>query len=386
MSSKDSLFDIFEYLGIPVTDDPEVVRKAIDSLKVGTEKYKNLYGNPKFSQIRSKIYTKNNSAFLAYVQVIRTLRQSNQQNYNQQNYNQQNYNQQEDPLYEDPLTQHQNNYQDNQEYYDDDIELDEEIQQALKQSNKNTLLGCVFLIFVCSCIFSGIAMLFNDSGSETLSNPKVKFNDVDRQSVRISWEPVEHADYYLLKNKSDDLPETEIRNKTEYLVFRHDNRKTEYTLIACSDDEKYKPSSSVKINIESVKNHLLESENETEEELEDNPKDTYTPSVLTPEPSDEKPSQSVKTALDVPQPHVVETNNSVVLLWDKVENADRYRVEVKMGKSGKRFSKILNDNMYTFTTLKPNKEYFITVTAIPKDETRFSPSTSKTISCTLQPK
>ncbi|MBQ2621770.1 MAG: fibronectin type III domain-containing protein [Thermoguttaceae bacterium] len=359
--NNNSLFDIFDYLGIPVTDDPEVVRKAIDSLKVGTEKYKNLYGNPKFSQIRSKIYTKNNSAFLAYVQEIRMLRQSNQQqNYNQQNYNQQDYNQQ-DVEFDDYADQ----------LYD---------QQFNNKDKKATFLGCAFLIFVCFCIIGGIGALF-DSGSTTLSNPKVKFNDVDRQSVRISWEPVEHADYYLLKNKSDDLPETEIRNRTEYIVFRHDDRKTEYSLSACSDDEKYKPSSSVKINIESVKNHLQETETETEEEPEVNPEDNYTPSVLTPEPSN-----SAKTVLDAPKPRIVETKNSVLVLWDVVENADRYLLEIKMGRNGKSFSKVVNDSMYTFSTLKPNKEYFITVTAIPKDEARFSPSPSKTISFTLQPK
>ena len=242
-----------------------------------------------------------------------------------------------------------------------------------------------------------------DSGSTTLSKPVVKFNDVDRYSVRISWEPVDNADYYILENKSDDLPEserkTEIRYKTEYVILRQDNRKTEYSLSACSDNEKYTSSSPIKINIESVKSHSQESENETEEELEDSPEDDYTPSVLTPETSGEQKFYSSKhyqnshfnnspgkIALDVPQPHVVETNNSVVLLWDRVKNANRYRLEIRMGVDGKSYSRVLEDNMYTFSTLKTNKEYFFTVTALPKDETLYSPSTSKTISYTLYQK
>ena len=79
MDTNQTQFDIFEYLEIEITDDPEKLRKAIDALKVGSEKYKKLYSNPEFSKIRNKIYTKNTSAYLAYVQEIRNMRNGQRQ-------------------------------------------------------------------------------------------------------------------------------------------------------------------------------------------------------------------------------------------------------------------------------------------------------------------
>ncbi|MBQ2621769.1 MAG: hypothetical protein IJF84_10565 [Thermoguttaceae bacterium] len=79
MDTNQTQFDIFDYLGIEISDDPEKLRKAIDALTVGSEKYKKLYSNPEFSKIRNKIYTKNTSAYLAYVQEIRNMRNQRQQ-------------------------------------------------------------------------------------------------------------------------------------------------------------------------------------------------------------------------------------------------------------------------------------------------------------------
>ena len=440
MPNSNSIFDIFDYLGIPVTDNLETVQKALDDLPAS--KMADLRKKPDFSQLRRLLYSKRATpAFLEYVQNVRALRQPKQQNYNQQNYNQQNYNQQN----YNQQNYNQQNY--NQQDYDQqdydylDQELDDDIEQELKaldkKSTKDTLLGCAFLIFVCFCIFSGIAMLFDDSGSETLSNPKVKFNDVDRQSVRISWAPVEHADYYILENTSDDLPEAErkkeIRNETEYIVHRHEDKKTSYTLQACSDDEKYTPSSQVRINVDSISNILKEAGLNSEDsddnlyETEPSPESTvdnsgnsstkedsqtdngrknesirsgyktdmqpvYDPEFAREYGLDQKASnntsspKSDKTALNPVDPKVIETNDSVVVLWDKINNADRYLLEVKMGSNGKRFSKTIDDNMYKFSNLKPNKEYFITITAIPMDEKRFTPSPSKTVSFTVKPK
>ena len=430
MPNSNSIFDIFDYLGIPVTDNLETVQKALDDLPAN--KMADLRKKPDFSQLRRLLYSKRATpAFLEYVQNVRALRQPKQQNYNQQNYNQQSHNQQ---------NYNQQDY-DQQDYDYQDQELDDDIEQELKaldkKSTKDTLLGCTFLIFVCFCIFSGIAMLFDDSGSETLSNPKVKFNDVDRQSVRISWAPVEHADYYILENTSDNLPEAkrkrEIRNETEYVVRRHEDKKTSYTLQACSDDEKYTPSSQVRINVDSISNIHKESEQNSEDsddnlnETEPSPESTvdnsgnsstkedsqtdngrknesirsgyktdmepvYDPEFAREYGLDQKASnntsspKSDKTALNPVDPKVIETNDSVVVLWDKINNADRYLLEVKMGSNGKRFSKTIDDNMYKFSNLKPNKEYFITITAIPADENHFTPSPSKTVSFTVKHK
>ena len=472
MPNSNSIFDIFEYLGIPVTDNLETVQKALDDLPAS--KMADLRKKPEFSNLRRLLYSKRATpAFLEYVQNVRALRQSNQQNYNQQNYNQrqsnqqnynqqnynqrqsnqQNYNQQnynQQNYNQQNYNQRQSNQQNynqqnynhqsyNQQDYDQqdydylDQELDDYDDQQLKaQDKKHTLLGCAFLIFVCFCIFSGIAMLFDESGSETLSNPKVKFNDVDRQSVRISWKPVEHADYYILENTSDDLPQAErkkeIRNETEYVVRRHEDKKTSYTLQACSDDEKYTPSSQVRINVDSISNILKESEqnsedpddnlNETEpspESTDDNSGNRSTKednqtdngrkneSIRSGYQTDMQPiygpeawglsknnntssPKSDKTALNPVDPKVIETNDSIVVLWDKINNADRYLLEVKMGSNGKRFSKTIEDNMYKFSNLKPNKEYFITITAVPADEQSFTPSPSKTVSFTVKPK
>ena len=74
-------FDIFEFLGIPVTDNLEVIQKALDALPAS--KMAELKKNPAFSKMRSLIFTKTATAeFREYVNLIRQGRNNAQ---NQQN-------------------------------------------------------------------------------------------------------------------------------------------------------------------------------------------------------------------------------------------------------------------------------------------------------------
>lgn len=81
MTNNKELFDIFQFIQIPVTDDLIAVQKAIGSLPV--RKMAELQKNPGFSKIRSFIFTKTATpAFLEYVQNIRNLQLKNTQQTN----------------------------------------------------------------------------------------------------------------------------------------------------------------------------------------------------------------------------------------------------------------------------------------------------------------
>ena len=56
MADNNNLFNIFEFLGIPVTDNLEVIQKALDALPAS--KMAELKRNPKFSKLRSMLFAK----------------------------------------------------------------------------------------------------------------------------------------------------------------------------------------------------------------------------------------------------------------------------------------------------------------------------------------
>ncbi|MBQ2621771.1 MAG: hypothetical protein IJF84_10575 [Thermoguttaceae bacterium] len=81
MTDNNDLFDIFQFVQIPVTDDLAAVQKAVDALPV--RKMAELQKNPGFSKIRSFIFTKTATpAYREYVQNIRDLRLKNKQHTN----------------------------------------------------------------------------------------------------------------------------------------------------------------------------------------------------------------------------------------------------------------------------------------------------------------
>ena len=73
MENNQPLFDIFEFLGIEITDNLERVQKAIDDLPAA--KMAELRKKPEFSSMRKFLYTKKASnEFLSYVQDIRDVK------------------------------------------------------------------------------------------------------------------------------------------------------------------------------------------------------------------------------------------------------------------------------------------------------------------------
>ncbi len=262
--NNQSIFDIFDYLGIPVTDNLETVQKALDDLPAN--KMVNLHKNPEFTKMRKFLYAKKaTNEFLAYVQTIRDLRDpAKQEQLRQEQLRQEQLRQvqlrqvqlrqeqlRQEQLRQEQLRQEQlRQEQLRQEQLRQDQILQEQIrlqqqyqssnQQQQYQSNYNSsnnqqpadgcgkaIGGLIMavgvaiwqgaqyvwqcIVYLFSSIWAGIKYIFvsltallgfGPHITTSLDMPEIINIDNQLKYVEVQWNPVNYADYYVVHLES----------------------------------------------------------------------------------------------------------------------------------------------------------------------------------------
>ena len=515
MENNQPLFDIFEFLGIEITDNLERVQKAIDALPAA--KMAELRKKPEFSSMRKFLYTKKASnEFLSYVQDIRDLkdpakqeklrqeqlRQQQEQLQQQERQRQEQIRQQQERQRQEQIRQQQERQRQEQIRQQQERQRQEQIRQqqtqqrrpvvrrqpvqqqqqryqqpinqqqyqprtntqqpAPRQTNLRTApnqqnpsalgkaLGGIILaigaaiwqgaqyvweciVYIFSSIWSGIkyvfvsiAALLGFGAPANLDMPVIINTDEQLSRVEVKWEPVNHADYYVVhldsiektlayinpsntylnddidiyysdryidtSNKEED--DIIVRDRSSIVLKRDDFCVKEYSIYACSDKSKYKPSKSQTVRVKQKYDNPFGSSIYS---LDVIPGDIYVNNreKITSELDIKKPQKvkrfhsTYKTDYgnpSAPNIQAISIKDGAIVTWDDVDYVKYYELKVQIGKHGKMYGKNIHidsemhNYFFIFTNLYPDTEYFFHVVAIPyDDEYRYS-SFSRTVS------
>ena len=512
MENDQPLFDIFEFLGIEITDNLERVQKAIDDLPAA--KMAELRKKPEFSSMRKFLYTKKASnEFLTYVQDIRDLKdpakqerkrqeqlrqqqerqrqeqlrqqqewerqrqlqeqqrqeqirqqqerqRQEQERQRQERQRQEQIRQQQERQRQEQLRQQQLRQQ--QQYQQQQYQQQQYRQPAPRQTNLRTApnqqnpsalgkaLGGVILaigaaiwqgaqyvweciVYIFSSIWSGIkyvfvsiAALLGFGAPAHLDMPVIINTDEQLSCVEVKWEPVNHADYYVVhlysiektlayinpsntyfnddtdiyysdgyidtSNKEED--DIIVRDRSSIVLKRDDFCVKEYSIYACSDKSKYKSSKSQKVRVKQKYDNPFGSSIYS---LDVIPGDIYVNNreKITSE-LDIKTPQKVKRFHSTyktdygnpsaPNIQAISIKDGAIVTWDDVDYVKYYELKVQIGKHGKTYGKNIHidsemhNYFFIFTNLYPDTEYFFHVVAIPYDEEYRYSSFSRTVS------